>query len=136
MTRAVLPMIPHDAGAMILNIGSVAGRTAYEGGSAYCAAKAGELQITRTLRLELNGTGIRVGTLDVGAAETEFSMVRFKGDEQRAAKVYEGINPLCAQDIAEIMVFMAGRPDHVNIDEIVVKPVDQATVYKVHRRKT
>ena len=80
MTRAALPLMPHDAGASIINIGSVAGRTAYEGGAAYCAAKAGELQITRALRLELFGTGIRVGTVDPGLAETEFSLVRFKGD--------------------------------------------------------
>ncbi len=135
MTRAVLPLIPHDAGSYILNIGSVAGRVAYEGGAAYCAAKAGELQITRTLRLELNGTGIRVGTIDPGLAETEFSLVRFKGDEKRAKKLYEGTNPLVAQDIAEILVWVASRPPHVNIDELVVRPVDQAAMHKLHRRK-
>jgi 3-hydroxy acid dehydrogenase/malonic semialdehyde reductase len=80
VTRAALPLIPHDAGASIINIGSVAGHAAYEGGAAYCAAKAGELQITRVLRLELLGTGIRVGTVDPGLAETEFSLVRLKGD--------------------------------------------------------
>jgi NADP-dependent 3-hydroxy acid dehydrogenase YdfG len=135
MTRAVLPLMPQHSGAFILNIGSIAGRTAYEGGAAYCAAKAGELQVTRTLRLELNGTGIRVGTLDVGYAETEFSIVRFGGDRQRAAKVYEGMKPLTAQDVAEIMVWMTSRPDHVNMDEVLVKPVDQAAIYKVHRRR-
>ncbi len=134
MTRAVLPLMPHDAGAIIINVGSIAGRTAYEGGSVYCAAKAGELQVTRALRLELNGTGIRVGSLDVGFAETEFSLVRFKGDAERAAKVYQGMKPLTAEDIAEIMVWMAGRPDHVNIDEVLVKPVDQAAIHKVYRR--
>ena len=86
VSRAVLPMIPHDAGSTIINIGSTAGHTAYEGGAAYCAAKAGELQITRVLRLELNGTGIRVTTVDPGLAETEFSLVRFKGDAGRAKK--------------------------------------------------
>jgi len=134
VTRAVLPLMPHDAGSSILNIGSVAGHTAYEGGSAYCAAKAGELQITRALRLELNGTGIRVGTVDPGLAETEFSLVRFKGDATRAGKVYEGIHPLTADDIAEILVWVAGRPPHVNIDELIVKPVDQAAIHKVFRR--
>src|SRR5882672_3004343 len=78
MTRAALPLLPHDAGASILNIGSVAGRVAYEGGAAYCGAKAAELQITRTLRLELYGTGIRVSSIDPGLARTEFSLVRFK----------------------------------------------------------
>lgn len=135
MTRAVLPLIPHDAGSYILNIGSVAGRVAYEGGAAYCAAKAGELQITRTLRLELNGTGIRVGTVDPGLAETEFSLVRFKGDAERAKKPYVGTHPLVAQDIAEILVWLAGRPPHVNIDELIVRPVDQAAMHKIHRRK-
>ncbi|MGA2278906.1 MAG: SDR family NAD(P)-dependent oxidoreductase [Verrucomicrobiota bacterium] len=135
MTRAALPLMPHDAGASIINIGSVAGHTAYEGGAVYCAAKAGELQITRALRMELNSTGIRVGTVDPGLAETEFSLVRFKGDAGRAEKVYEGINPLTAKDIAEILVWVASRPPHVNIDELLVKPVDQAAIYKIYRRK-
>jgi hypothetical protein len=135
MTRAVLPLMPHDAGSYIINIGSLAGHVAYEGGAAYCAAKAGESQITRTLRLELNGTGIRVGTVDPGLAETEFSLVRFKGDAARAKKPYEGTQPLVAQDIGEILVWMASRPPHVNIDEVLVKPVDQAAIHKVYRRK-
>jgi NADP-dependent 3-hydroxy acid dehydrogenase YdfG len=135
VTRAALPLMPHDAGASILNIGSVAGHTAYEGGAVYCAAKAGELQITRALRLELLGTGIRVGTVDPGLAETEFSLVRFKGDAAGAKKVYEGMKPLTAGDIAEILVWIARRPAHVNIDELIVKPVDQAAVGKVYRRK-
>lgn len=134
VTRAALPLMPHDAGGSIINVGSVAGRTAYEGGSAYCAVKAGELQITRALRLELCGTGVRVSTIDPGLAETEFSVVRFKGDQERARKVYSGMQPLTAENIAEIIVWVASRPPHVNIDEMVVKPVDQATVYKVHRR--
>lgn len=134
MTRAALPLMKDNPGSSILNIGSIAGRVAYEGGAVYCAAKAGELQITRALRLELNGTGIRVSTIDPGLAETEFSLVRFKGDAARAAKVYEGTQPLTAEDIAEILVWIASRPPHVNIDELVVKPVDQAAIHKVHRR--
>ena len=135
VTRAALPFLTDNPGSSIINIGSVAGRTAYEGGAAYCAAKAGELQISRALRLELNGTGVRVCTIDPGLAETEFSLVRFKGDVSRAKKVYDGTQPLTAQDIAEIMVWVASRPAHVNVDELVVKPVDQAEVYKVYRRK-
>jgi 3-hydroxy acid dehydrogenase / malonic semialdehyde reductase len=135
VTRAALPLLPHDAGASIINIGSIAGRVAYEGGSVYCAAKAGELQITRVLRHELFGTGIRVSTVDPGLAETEFSIVRFKGDVERAKKLYEGTNPLVAEDIAEIMVWVASRPAHVNIDEMLIKPVDQVTIGKVFRRK-
>lgn len=134
MTRAALPMMTGNPGSSIINIGSIAGRVAYEGGSAYCAAKAGELQITRALRLELCGTGVRVATVDPGFAETEFSLVRFKGDAARAKKVYEGLIPLTGDDVAEAIVWVASRPAHVCIDEMVIKPTDQAQVYKVHRR--
>lgn len=135
MTRAALPLIPRDAGASIINIGSVAGHTVYEGGGVYCAAKAAELQITRTLRLELFGAGIRVGTLDPGLAETEFSLVRFKGDASAAKKIYEGTVPLTARDIADTMVWLASRPAHVNIDEVIIRPVDQIAVGKVFKRR-
>ena len=136
MTRAALPLMLDNPGSSLINIGSLAGHVAYEGGAAYCAAKAGELQITRALRLELNGTGIRVTTVDPGLAETEFSIVRFKGDAARAKKVYEGTHPLTAEDIADILVWVASRPPHVNIDELLVKPVDQAAIHKVYRRTT
>jgi NADP-dependent 3-hydroxy acid dehydrogenase YdfG len=135
MTRAALPLLPRDDGASIINIGSVAARTAYPGGSAYCGAKAGELLITRTLRHELFGTGIRVSTVDPGLAETEFALVRFKGDKQKAKELYAGANPLVAADLGEIILWVASRPPHVNIDEMVIKPVDQVEVGKVFRRK-
>jgi NADP-dependent 3-hydroxy acid dehydrogenase YdfG len=134
VTRAILPLLPHDAGASIINIGSIAGRVAYEGGSAYCGAKAAELQISRALRLELCGTGIRVMSNDPGVAETDFSIVRFKGDTERAAKVYAGIDPLTADDIAETLVWCASRPAHVCIDELLIKCTDQAAIHKVNRR--
>jgi NADP-dependent 3-hydroxy acid dehydrogenase YdfG len=134
MTRAALPLMLDNPGSSLINIGSLAGRVAYEGGAAYCAAKAGELQITRALRLELNGTGIRVTTVDPGLAETEFSVVRFKGDLARAKQTYEGTHPLTPEDIADILVWVASRPPHVNIDELLVKPVDQAAIHKVYRR--
>jgi len=134
VTRAVLPLMPHDAGASLINIGSLAGRSAYAGSAAYCATKAGELQITRTLRHELFGTGIRVSSVDPGLAETEFALVRFKGDSKKAKELYEGANPLVAGDIAEILVWVASRPPHVNIDEMLIKPVDQADIGKVFRR--
>jgi 3-hydroxy acid dehydrogenase / malonic semialdehyde reductase len=134
MTRAILPLLVQNPGSSILNIGSIAGRVAYEGGAAYCAAKAGELQITRALRLELCGTGVRVGSIDPGLAETEFSVVRFKGDAARAKKVYEGLMPLRAEDIAEALVWVASRPPHVCIDEMLIKCTDQAAIHKVHRR--
>ena len=134
VTRQTLPLMLKNPGSTIVNIGSIAGHVAYEGGSAYCAAKAAELQITRALRLELCGTGIRVGTIDPGMAETEFSVVRFKGDEERAKKVYAGVNPLLAEDVAEAIVWSASRPPHVNIDEMIMKATDQAAIHKVYRR--
>jgi len=134
MTRALLPLMLNNPGSLILNIGSIAGRVVYEGGAAYCAAKAGELQITRALRLELCGTGVRVATVDPGLAETEFSIVRFKGDKERARKVYEGVVPLRAEDVAEALVWVASRPPHVCIDEIIIKCTDLAAIHKVHRR--
>ena len=134
MTRAILPLVPQNEGACILNIGSIAGHGAYEGGSVYCGVKAAERLMTQALRLELNGTGIRVGSLDPGMAETEFSEVRFKGDQTRAAKVYQGVQPLLANDVAEAMLWMVSRPPHVCIDEIIIKPTDQAAFHKVHRR--
>ena len=133
MTRACLPLLTGSPGSTIINIGSIAGRVAYEGGAAYCAAKAGELQISKALRLELSGTGVRVCTVDPGLAETEFSLVRFKGDEARAKKVYEGMTPLNADDVAETLVWVASRPPHVCIDELLIKPTDQAAIHKVHR---
>ncbi|MGA4578100.1 SDR family NAD(P)-dependent oxidoreductase [Limisphaera sp. VF-2] len=134
VTRAALPLMLGHPGGVILNIGSVAGHEAYEGGAAYCAAKAGERQITRALRLELCGTGLRVCSLDPGMAETEFSLVRFKGDAERARKVYEGLQPLTAEDVAEAMVWIASRPPHVCIDEMIIKPTAQASVHKIHRQ--
>lgn len=136
VTRALLPLVPRDDGAWILNVGSIAGHTAYEGGAAYCGVKAAERSVTQALRLELNGTGIRVGSIDPGMAETAFSLVRFGGDEARAARVYAGVRPLQAEDVAEAMVWMATRPPHVCIDEMVIKPTDQAAFHKVHRRPT
>jgi 3-hydroxy acid dehydrogenase / malonic semialdehyde reductase len=134
VTRALLPFLTAHSSGYILNIGSTAGHTAYEGGAAYCAAKAGELQITRSLRLELCGTRVRVGSIDPGLAETEFSLVRFKGDTARAKKVYAGLVPLTAEDVAEAMVWAATRPPHVCIDQMLIKCTDQAEIYKIHRR--
>ncbi len=134
MTRAILPLMKPHPGGIIINIGSVAGREAYAGGAAYCAAKAGVLQITRALREELCGTGLRVGTVDPGLAETEFSLVRFKGDRARAARVYQGMTPLTAEDVAEALVWVASRPPHVCVDELVIKPTDQASIHRIHRR--
>lgn len=136
MCRAFIPMLLKTPASLIINIGSIAGRSAYEGGSAYCAAKAGELQITRALRLELCGTGVRVCTVDPGFVETEFSLVRFNWDSQRAAKVYEGMTPLKADDVARAILWVASRPPRVCIDELVIKPTDQAAIHKIHRKNS
>jgi NADP-dependent 3-hydroxy acid dehydrogenase YdfG len=134
VTRAVLPlMLPHRRGT-ILNIGSIAGRQPYEGASVYCGVKAAELSITKALRLELLGSGLRVGTVDPGLVHTEFAYTRFKDDRARAAKTYEGMTPLSGEDIAEALVWAASRPPHVSIEEILILPTDQAAVHKVHRR--
>ena len=134
VTRAVLPLMKSRPGGVILNIGSIAGRVAYEGGSAYCASKAAELSITKTLRLELNGTGLRVGSIDPGMAETEFSLVRLKGDKEKSDAVYAGVIPLMAEDVAEAIVWAANRPPHVCIDEILMMCTAQAAPYKLNRK--
>ena len=120
VTRAVLPLMKPHPGGVILNIGSIAGRVAYEGGSAYCASKAAERSITKSLRLELNGTGLRVGTIDPGMAETEFSMVRLKGDRAKADAVYSGVEPLSAGDVAEAIVWAANRPAPVSYTHLTL----------------
>src|SRR5947207_11735149 len=128
VTRAALPLIQKPAGSAILNVGAYAGYEVYEGGGAYSGAKAAERFISRTLRLEMCGTNIRVCSIDPGLAETEFSMVRFKGDKVRAKKPYIGTEPLQAEDIAEAMVWVATRPARMCVDEILIKATDQASI--------
>ena len=132
--RAFLPWMLEQNRGHIFNMGSVAGFWVYEGGSIYTASKHALNAITKTLRLELNGTPIRITSIDPGMVETGFSEVRYRGDTDKAASVYKGMTPLTAADIAECIWFAASRPAHVNIDQMVLMPVDQASVYKVHRR--
>jgi NADP-dependent 3-hydroxy acid dehydrogenase YdfG len=133
VTRALLPALERSGDGHIVNVGSIAGIETYEGGGGYTAAKHAVRAITETLRLELLGKPIRVTEVAPGLVETEFSIVRFGGDETRAAKVYEGMTPLTADDIADCIVWATTRPSHVNIDHIVVQPRDQARATKVHR---
>lgn len=133
VTRAFLPTMIKAAKGHVVMLGSIAGHQAYEGGSVYCASKFALQAITKTLKLELNGTPIRVSTIDPGMVDSEFSLVRFQQDEAKAKSVYKGLTPLSPRDIAECIVFCATRPAHVNIDGIVVMPTAQATVYKVSR---
>ena len=119
----------------MINLGSIAGFETYVGGAGYTGAKHAERALTRTLRLELLGEPIRVTDVAPGLVETEFSLVRFAGDAERAKSVYKGMEPLTADDIADCIVWAATRPSRVNIDEIVVRPRDQATATMVHRRE-
>lgn len=133
MTRALLPALKASGDGHVINVGSIAGFETYPGGSGYTAAKHGLRALTRTLRLELLGEPVRVTEVAPGLVETEFSKVRFGGDEERASKVYEGMTPLVADDVADVIVWAATRPSHVNIDEVVVRPRDQAAATLVHR---
>ncbi|HCZ32368.1 MAG TPA: NAD(P)-dependent oxidoreductase [Holophagaceae bacterium] len=131
--RAGLPHLRKAGWGHVFFIGSTAGHQPYEGGSVYCASKFGVKAMAQSLRLELNGEQIRVTSVDPGMAETEFSNVRLK-DGDKAKAVYQGVKPLTAFDVAECVRWCLMLPDHVNIDEILVKCVDQASVHKVHRR--
>ena len=131
--RAGLPHLRKAGWGHVFFIGSTAGHQPYEGGSVYCASKHGVRAMAHSLRLELNGEQIRVSCVDPGMAETEFSEVRMK-DGERAKAVYQGVKPLTAHDVAECVRWCLMLPDHVNIDEMLVKCLDQASVHKLHRR--
>jgi 3-hydroxy acid dehydrogenase/malonic semialdehyde reductase len=136
VSRVILPGMVARGRGMIINIGSIAGHEVYAGGNVYCATKHAVDAITRGLRWDLVDTPIRVCTVDPGLVETEFSMVRFRGDEQRAKTVYQNITPLKSEDIAETVVFCATRPPHVQIAEMIVLPTNQASASLVHRTPT
>ncbi len=134
MTRAIVPgMVARDRGHVI-NIGSIAGHEVYPGGNVYCGTKHAVAAITKGLRIDLLGTRVRCSTVDPGMVETEFSLVRFHGDRERADTVYQQFPPLTAEDIAETVLFCATRPPHVCISEMIVMPQDQATVYANFQR--
>lgn len=134
MTRALLGALEASGDGQVINVGSIAGFETYPGGAGYTASKHAVRAITRTLRQELLGKPVRVTEIAPGLAETEFSLVRFAGDRERAKGVYRGMTPLTAADVAECIAWAATRPPHVNIDEIVVRPRDQATATMVHRQ--
>ncbi|MGE5597739.1 MAG: SDR family NAD(P)-dependent oxidoreductase [Hyphomicrobiales bacterium] len=135
MTRACLPALEASGAGHIVNVGSIAGLESYPGGSGYTSAKHGVVAITETLRLELLGKPIRITEIDPGLVETEFSIVRFGGDIDRAKKVYEGLQPLVAEDIADCIAWAVTRPPHVNIDHMRVTPLAQATATLVQRQQ-
>ena len=134
MTRACLPLLRKARHAHIVNIGSIAGFEVYAGGAGYTGVKHAVRALTKTLRLELLGEPIRITEINPGLVETEFSLVRFHGDREAAKVPYQGIKPLTAADIADCIVFAVTRPPHVDIDEIVVRPVSQANAITVARK--
>ncbi|WP_269305190.1 SDR family NAD(P)-dependent oxidoreductase [Aeromicrobium sp. HA] len=136
VTQALAPALINSGAGTIINVGSTAGRVAYEGGGGYTAAKHALAVVTETLRLELNGQPVRISEIAPGMVKTEeFSLTRFEGDVARAEAVYAGVDePLLAQDIADAITWVATRPPHVDIDLMVIKPVAQAAQHKVHRR--
>lgn len=134
VSRYVVPgMVSRDRGHVV-NLGSIAGHQTYPGGNVYCATKAAVRAISEGLKQDLLGTRVRVTSVDPGMVETEFSNVRFHGDAERANKVYQGVKPLTADDVADVIFFCVTRSPHVNINEVVLMPVDQASATLVNRR--
>jgi NADP-dependent 3-hydroxy acid dehydrogenase YdfG len=133
MTRALLPRLIESGDGHIVSVTSIAGFESYRGGSGYIAAKHAQRSMLRTLRLEMLGQPVRVTEVAPGMVETEFSLVRFSGDEEAARRVYANMEPLRAEDVAECIRWTVAQPPHVNVDEIVVRPRDQATATEVHR---
>ncbi|MFZ2055529.1 MAG: SDR family oxidoreductase [Candidatus Aminicenantales bacterium] len=134
VSRAVIPGMVKRGGGYVINIGSIAGHEVYPGGNVYCATKFAVGALSKGMRLDLSGTGLRVSQVSPGMVETEFSLVRFRGDKGRAEKVYQGLTPLSPDDIADAVVYCATRPVHVNISEMIVMPTDQASTTMVHRK--
>jgi 3-hydroxy acid dehydrogenase/malonic semialdehyde reductase len=133
VTRAVVPGMVARGVGHVINMGSVAGYITYANGAVYCASKAAEKAISEGLKIDLMGTPVRVTSVDPGMVETDFSLIRFRGDEERAAKVYANITPLQPEDVADAIVWAATRPVHVNIHNILITTIDQANSVVFHR---
>ncbi len=133
VTRAVLPKMIEKGDGMVINIASIAGRQAYPNGNVYCASKAGVKMLSEALQFDVNGTGVRITNIDPGLVETEFSLVRFRGDEKRASTVYKGYTPMTGEDVAEAVLFCATRPLHVSIHDMLIMPTAQASTQMVHK---
>ena len=134
VTRFVVRGMVERNRGHVINLGSIAGHYAYANGAVYCATKAAERFITDGLRIDLNGTDIRVSTVDPGMVKTDFSRIRFRGDETRAGKTYENVDPLLPEDVADVIVFTATRPAHVVLQQIVMTPVAQANPFTLTRK--
>jgi 3-hydroxy acid dehydrogenase/malonic semialdehyde reductase len=133
-TRIVSPWMVERQSGHIINISSIAGKEVYPNGSVYCGTKHAVAAITKAMRIELMPSGIKVTSIAPGAVETEFSLVRFRGDEEKAAQVYKGFTPLYAKDIAETILFVLTRPAHVNIDDLLIMPTNQASARDFNRK--
>lgn len=134
VTRAIVPRMVERGTGHIINLGSTAGHMTYANGTVYCASKAAEKAISEGLKLDLMGTPVRVTSIDPGMVETDFSRVRFRGDEEKAAKVYANITPLQPSDVADAIVWAASRPPHVNIHTMLITSIDQANSMVLNRR--
>lgn len=133
VTRAVVPGMVERGSGHVINLGSIAGHLAYPNGGVYCATKAAERFISDGLRIDLNGTPVRVTSVDPGMVKTDFSRVRFRGNEERAAKTYENVEPLTADDVADVIVYVATRPPHMQIQTVILTPVAQANSFVLTR---
>lgn len=134
VTHALLPRMIEKQSGHIINLGSIAGRQVYARAAVYCATKHAVKALSEGLRHDLLGTNIRVSNIEPGMVETEFSIVRFHGDADRAERIYQDMTPLSAEDVADAIYFCATRPPHVNISELLIMPTDQASIHSVHRR--
>jgi 3-hydroxy acid dehydrogenase / malonic semialdehyde reductase len=134
VTREVLPLMTAKESGHIINIGSTASHEVYPNGNVYCATKHAVKALTKAIRMDAVEKNIRVSTVDPGMVETEFSIVRFSGDSDKAKKVYEGFQPLTANDVADAVIYCASRPPHVNINEIIITPIAQASTVQVLRK--
>jgi NADP-dependent 3-hydroxy acid dehydrogenase YdfG len=134
VTRAIVPGMVERESGHIINIGSIAGKEVYPGGNVYCASKFAVDAINNSMRIDLNNYGIKVSEVNPGLVNTEFAMVRFKGDEKRAENVYQGITPLTGKDVSELIYFIVSRPPHVNISDAIIFPTAQASSTVVNRK--
>ncbi len=134
VTRAVLPGMVERGSGHVINIGSIAGHEVYPNGNVYCATKHAVAALSRSMGIDTLGTGVRVSAVDPGMVETEFSNVRFHGDDERAGSVYEGLEPLRAEDVADAVLYCATRPPHANVREMILMPTAQAAAVHIHRK--
>jgi len=135
VSRAIIPLLIEQKKGLIINIGSIAGHEVYPGGNVYCATKYAVNALTKSMNIDLNGTGVKACSIDPGMVETEFSLVRFKGNTDKANAVYKNVTPLTPQDIAEITLFIATRPQNVNIQSLIVTPTCQASTMIIDRKQ-